>query len=303
MGLTKNQLGLIKAVAEENLEKAKLYAIACCAEDTTQKNKHEVNRYQNTLKSHVSELIELPANISMFATLEDLKTGYNENRYFLSESEKQVFEQISNMYTVSLKLMEKQIHYLNATLLYGESGVGKTAFAKYIAYKLELPYLYVNLAQMLDSYLGGTAKNLTALFQFVQKQKCVLMLDEIDALAIKRRYADSGAAAEVSRSTTCLLQLLDRISNNHVILAATNLEDSIDTAVKRRFTQKHEIKRLSHIDNFNLINQIMTDTEIPFNADSARKYADQNLTQSEITDHISQRIAYMLINQEKEVFF
>lgn len=303
MGLTKNQLGLIRAVAEENLEKAKLYAIACCAEDTTQKNKHEVNRYQNTLKSHVSELIELPANISMFATLEDLKTGYNEKRYFLSESEKQVFEQISNMYTVSLKLMEKQIRYLNATLLYGESGVGKTAFAKYIAYKLELPYLYVNLAQMLDSYLGGTAKNLTALFQFVQKQKCVLMLDEIDALAIKRRYADSGAAAEVSRSTTCLLQLLDGISNNHVILAATNLEDSIDMAVKRRFTQKHEIKRLSHKDNFNLISQIMIDTEIPFNVDSARKYADQNLTQSEITDHISQRIAYMLINQEKEVFF
>lgn len=227
----------------------------------------------------------------------------NEKRYFLSESEKQVFEQISNMYTVSLKLMEKQIRYLNATLLYGESGVGKTAFAKYIAYKLELPYLYVNLAQMLDSYLGGTAKNLTALFQFVQKQKCVLMLDEIDALAIKRRYADSGAAAEVSRSTTCLLQLLDGISNNHVILAATNLEDSIDMAVKRRFTQKHEIKRLSHKDNFNLISQIMIDTEIPFNVDSARKYADQNLTQSEITDHISQRIAYMLINQEKEVFF
>lgn len=303
MGLTKNQLGLIRAVAEENLEKAKLYAIACCAEDTTQKNKHEVNRYQNTLKSHVSELIELPANISMFATLEDLKTGYSEKRYFLSESEKQVFEQISNMYTVSLKLMEKQIRYLNATLLYGESGVGKTAFAKYIAYKLELPYLYVNLAQMLDSYLGGTAKNLTALFQFVQKQKCVLMLDEIDALAIKRRYADSGAAAEVSRSTTCLLQLLDGISNNHVILAATNLEDSIDMAVKRRFTQKHEIKRLSHKDNFNLISQIMTDTEIPFNVDSARKYADQNLTQSEIANHISQRIAYMFITQEKEVFF
>lgn len=303
MGLTKNQLLLIRAVAEENLEKAKLYAIACCAEDTTQKNKQEVTRYQRTLKSHAPELMELPANISMFATLENLAENYNEKRYFLSESEKQLLEQISSMYAASLKLMEKQIHYLNATLLYGESGVGKTAFAKYVAYKLELPYLYVNLAQMLDSYLGGTAKNLTALFQFIQKQKCVVMLDEIDALAVKRKYADSGAAAEVSRSTTCLLQMLDQTSNNHVILAATNLEDSIDTAVKRRFTQKHEIKRLSHKDNYNLIHQIMTDTEIPFNMASARQYADQDLTQSEIADHLSQRIAHMLIHQEKEVIF
>lgn len=88
MGLTKNQLLLIRAVAEENLEKAKLYAIACCAEDTTQKNKQEVTRYQRTLKSHALELMELPANISMFATLENLAENYNEKRYFLSESEK-----------------------------------------------------------------------------------------------------------------------------------------------------------------------------------------------------------------------
>lgn len=90
MGLTKNQLLLIRAVAEENLEKAKLYAIACCAEDTTQKNKQEVTRYQRTLKSHALELMELPANISMFATLENLAENYNEKRYFLSESEKDV---------------------------------------------------------------------------------------------------------------------------------------------------------------------------------------------------------------------
>lgn len=140
MGLTKNQLLLIRAVAEENLEKAKLYAIACCAEDTTQKNKQEVTRYQRTLKSHALELMELPANISMFATLENLAENYNEKRYFLSESEKQLLEQISSMYAASLKLMEKQIHYLNATLLYGESGVGKTAFAKYVAYNRQLSW-------------------------------------------------------------------------------------------------------------------------------------------------------------------
>lgn len=303
MGLTKHQLCLIKAVAEENMEKAKIYAIACCEEDTTQKNKQDVLRYKHILKNNLSIFLETPPNISMFATLEDLASNYNEKRYFLAKEEEALFNLISDMYTVSLKLMEKQIPYLNTTLLYGESGVGKTAFAKYIAYKLKLPYLYVNLSQMMDSYLGGTAKNLTNLFNYINQQKCIVMFDEIDALAVKRKYADGGANAEVSRSTTCLLQLLDNTSNNHVILAATNLKDSIDPAVMRRFTQKHEMKRLSKEDNLNFIKQFMGDVGFAFDMDSAKKYASQNLTQAAIANHMLQQIAAMLIRKENKVVF
>lgn len=248
-------------------------------------------------------MLEIPPNISQFTTLEDLSSNYNEKRYYLAAEEKALFKLISDMYAVSLKLMEKQIPYLNETLLYGETGVGKTAFAKYIAYKLNLPYLYVNLSQKLDSYLGGTAKNLTNLFHYINQQKCVVMFDEIDALAVKRKYADGGANAEVSRSTTCLLQLLDNTSNNHVILAATDLIDSIDPAVKRRFTQKHEIKRLSQKDNLNFIIQFMKDVGFAFDMDSAKKYASQNITQADLANHMSQQIAAMLIRKENEVIF
>lgn len=72
--------------------------------------------------------MELPANVSSFATMEDLTNTYSESRYYLTNEEKELFELIKNMNDVSLQLMEKQIPYLNATLLYGESGVGKTAF-------------------------------------------------------------------------------------------------------------------------------------------------------------------------------
>ena len=89
--------------------------------------------------------MELPANVSSFATMEDLTNTYLESRYYLTNEEKELFELIKNMNDVSLQLMEKQIPYLNATSLYGESGVGKTAFSRYVAYKLEMPYLYVNL--------------------------------------------------------------------------------------------------------------------------------------------------------------
>ena len=147
MGLTANQLALIRYVAENNLDKAKTAALACCEEDTTQKNHYAVIKYQSLLRSGGMNLLELPANISSFATMENLTNTYLENRYYLTKEEKELYETIKKMNDVSLQLMEKQIPYLNATLLYGESGVGKTAFSKYIAYKLELPYLYVNFSK------------------------------------------------------------------------------------------------------------------------------------------------------------
>jgi SpoVK/Ycf46/Vps4 family AAA+-type ATPase len=298
MGMTRNQLALVRYVAENNIQKAKDAALCCCAEDTTQKNHYAVTKYQSLLRSGG---MNLPANVSSFATMEDLTNTYLENRYYLTNEEKELFELIKNMNDVSLQLMEKQIPYLNATLLYGESGVGKTAFSRYVAYKLGLPYLYVNLSRMLDSYLGGTAKNLTNLFNYINQQQCVVMLDEIDSLAVKRKYDGGGASAEVSRSTTCLLQLLDAVTNDHVIIAATNLMDDVDTAVKRRFTEKHELHRLSSEDNERFIRQYLDDAGFSYNLDSVRKYATESHSQAEIMTHVTRSIASMLINRDEQV--
>lgn len=297
MGMTRNQLALVRYVAENNIQKAKDAALCCCAEDTTQKNHYAVTKYQNLLRSGGMNLMELPANVSSFATMEDLTNTYLESRYYLTNEEKELFELIKNMNDVSLQLMEKQIPYLNATLLYGESGVGKTAFSRYVAYKLGMPYLYVNFSRMLDSYLGGTAKNLTNLFNFINQHQCVVMLDEIDSLAVKREYGGGGASAEVSRSTTCLLQLLDAVTNDHVIIAATNLVDDVDTAVKRRFTEKHELHRLSSENNERFIRQYLDDAGFSYDLDSVRKYAAENHSQAEIMTHVTRSIASTLINK------
>lgn len=303
MGMTNNMLSLVRYVAENDLSKAKQYALACCVEDTTQKNRYAVARYKQLLNTGGLNMIELPHTVSKFATMEDVSITYLEDRYYLTEDEKKLFELIRDMNDVALQLMEKQIPYLNATLLYGESGVGKTAFSKYVAYKLEMPYLYVNFSKMLDSYLGGTAKNLTALFDYINQQKCVIMLDEIDCMAGNRKYSDGGASAEVSRSTTCLLQLLDAVTNDHVILAATNLIEDVDPAVKRRFTEKHEMRRLSADENYAFICQYMDSTGFEYNQLSAIEYSKQKHSQAEIMTHMTRQIAQTLINKKSIVEF
>lgn len=51
MGMTQNQLNLVRYVAENDFTKAKTAALCCCAEDTTQKNHYAVEKYKNLLRS------------------------------------------------------------------------------------------------------------------------------------------------------------------------------------------------------------------------------------------------------------
>lgn len=143
MALTNNQMEMIKYISKNDLSMAKKAALACLAEDNSKKNESKVSYYTRILQSSSLSMVQLPVNIAGFADLEDL-SSYNEKRYYITKRESKLFEQVSKMHKVSLALMEKQIPYLNATLLYGESGVGKTAFSRYTAYKLGLPYLYIN---------------------------------------------------------------------------------------------------------------------------------------------------------------
>lgn len=280
---------MIKYISKNDLSMAKKAALACLAEDNSKKNESKVSYYTRILQSSSLSMVQLPVDIAGFADLEDL-SSYNEKRYYITSRESKLFEQVSKMHKVSLALMEKQIPYLNATLLYGESGVGKTAFSRYTAYKLGLPYLYINFSRLIESYLGKTSKNISHLFDFIKKNQCLVMFDEIDCIAASRRYG-GGAESELARSTTTLIQLLDGISNDHVIFAATNLYDAIDPAVLRRFTIKHEMLRLSEEDKLNFIDQFFSDIEMKYDLESAKIYAKNDISQAVLMNHIVRSIA------------
>lgn len=289
MALTNNQMAMIEYISKNDLSMAKKAALACLVEDNSKKNASEVSYYTRILQSSSLSMVQLPVDIAGFADLEDL-SSYNEKRYYITSRESKLFEQVSKMHKVSLTLMEKQIPYLNATLLYGESGVGKTAFSRYTAYKLGLPYLYINFSRLIESHLGKTSKNISHLFDFIKKNQCLVMFDEIDCIAASRRYG-GGAESELARSTTTLIQLLDGISNDHVIFAATNLYDAIDPAVLRRFTIKHEMLRLSEEDKLNFIDQFFSDIEMKYDLESAKIYAKNDISQAVLMNHMVQSIA------------
>lgn len=127
----------------------------------------------------------------------------------------------------------------NTLLLYGPPGCGKTQCAYLIARELCLPLIIARLDSLISSYLGTTAKNIRALFEFAQKMPCVLFLDEFDAIAKARD--DSNELGELKRVVNSLLQNVDAMSKDSLLIAATNHDKLLDSAVWRRFEYKLEI--------------------------------------------------------------
>jgi hypothetical protein len=89
--------------------------------------------------------------------------------------------------------------------------------------------------------LGTTARNIGALFEFADRYRCVLFLDEFDAVAKARD--DAQEVGEIKRVVNTLLQSLDSRNGRGLTLAATNHEHLLDMAVWRRFETRIEIPK------------------------------------------------------------
>ena len=126
-------------------------------------------------------------------------------------------------------------------LIYGPPGVGKTRLARYLARQLTLPCVEVRLDGLMSSFLGTTARNIGALFEFANRYRCVLFLDEFDAVAKARD--DVQEIGEIKRVVNTLLQSLDSRNGTGITIAATNHEHLLDPAVWRRFDSRIELHK------------------------------------------------------------
>lgn len=141
-------------------------------------------------------------------------------------------------------------------LLYGAPGTGKTKTAYYISEKLSLPIVVAKLDGLISSFLGTTARNIAALFDFANRYHCILLLDEFDAIAKVRD--DPHELGEIKRVVNTLLQCIDnRVSKGYTI-AITNHEQLLDSAIWRRFDTKIHIPKPNSIVRKKLINSLIS---------------------------------------------
>lgn len=138
-------------------------------------------------------------------------------------------------------LSEIGIRPSKTCLIYGAPGTGKTRLALWIAQQLNLPVVVVKLDGLVSSFLGTTARNIGNLFAFANRHRCVLLLDEFDAIAKVRD--DPQEVGEIKRVVNALLQNLDMRRDLGFTIGITNHPKLLDPAVWRRFEVQLEIPK------------------------------------------------------------
>src|SRR5512143_1011535 len=145
------------------------------------------------------------------------------------------------------ELFEKMgIRPIKGILLYGAPGTGKTLLAKAVANESEANFISISGAQVLTKYVGESEKMVREIFKKARMAApCVLFIDEIDAIAMRRSGRGESGTLVMERVVDTLLTEMDglRSLKNVVVIAATNRPDMLDPALMRagRFDRLVEI--------------------------------------------------------------
>ncbi len=93
----------------------------------------------------------------------------------------------------------------------------------------------MRIDSVISSYLGETAASLRKVFDYISASPMVVLFDEFDALAKER--SDLAEHGEIKRVVNAVLQMLDAYEGQSIMIAATNHEAILDSAIWRRFEE------------------------------------------------------------------
>lgn len=128
----------------------------------------------------------------------------------------------------------KELGRLNFSLcLYGASGTGKSAYARYLAEELGLDVLHRRASDLIGAFVGETEQNIAAAFAQAKEDKSMLIFDEADSFLRDRSMAlRSWEISSVNEMLTWME------SHPYPFICTTNLMDTLDPASLRRFSFK-----------------------------------------------------------------
>lgn len=201
------------------------------------------------------------------------------DRFYITNLHREIVSDILHAQELHEKLEKYGVHYLNATLLYGVPGTGKTTFARYVAHCLDLDSVYINFAKLYDGVLGNTPGKISDIFQYMSTIKAIFLLDEIDAISQKRGTESDVTGGEISRITITLMQELDMMKRKNseiIIIGCTNRNDIMDPALRDRFAIKKEVKCLNVREKQEYIAMYLDNLGLPYTPENIKEYSASN---------------------------
>lgn len=227
----------------------------------------EKNRGHSRVAKELEQILttkDLPKSVLQTDTLQRLPTSRRDSaplvqevpvdklrhHMVLPEKVELRFHRIEKEFAARTRLARHGLRPRHRILLYGPPGCGKSLGAERLAWSTGLPLRKVRFDTLLSSYFGETMANLRKVFDAAQVSPCALFLDECDSLA--RSRSERNDVGEIARITNALLEMLEDYRGDGLVIAATNLDSALDTALFRRFDEVlkvplpgiHEICRL-----------------------------------------------------------
>ncbi|PLW80322.1 AAA family ATPase [Candidatus Woesearchaeota archaeon] len=190
---------------------------------------------QNTEMIFNPEAVELKEQKVMEVTYEDIGG--------LEEEVKKVREMVELPLKRPEVFERLGIDAPKGVLLHGPPGTGKTLLAKAVANETNSNFILINGPEIMSKYYGQSEENLRKKFEEAEKNApSIIFIDEIDAIASKREESKG----EVERRVVAqLLAIMDGLKSRGrvVVMAATNIPNSLDPALRRpgRFDREIEI--------------------------------------------------------------
>ena len=236
-------LNLLKTGVNGDLTLFKRTAKALMVDEQSKNHFVLAKQIEDILKESEGESTDTPSSVYKQKPLKDALYETIPNR------------QISDL--VLPKLANDQVHELieehhrrdllrtynlepkHKLLFYGPPGNGKTSLAEAIAQSLAVPFFTLHYEDVVQSYLGESAKKLDLVFEYAANKRCVLFLDEFEAISKERD--DINESGEIKRLVSSLLTQIDRLPSHVVVIAATNHTSMIDKAFWRRFQMHVEL--------------------------------------------------------------
>lgn len=240
-------LRIIEAGLDRDKDKVKNYALLLSkklADDGDLKSSKRIDSLlakKNNGSAMTDALVAPPVDQESRMGIVDIDYCPAQPEIILSPAIQARLIDFENTIKIKDKLDNMGMPFNMSLLLYGPPGCGKTSIAYYLAHCLGLPLVTARLDALISSLLGNTAKNLRRVFDFANRQPCVLFLDEFDAIAKARD--DQHELGELKRVVNSLLQNMDTYCQHGVLIAATNHQELLDDAIWRRFQTVIEVPK------------------------------------------------------------
>jgi hypothetical protein len=114
----------------------------------------------------------------------------------------------------------------------GGSGTGKNLAAEVVAHDIGLDLYRIDLASVVNKYIGETEKNLRRVFDAFEDGGAILFFDEADALFGKRTEVKDSHDRYANIEINYLLQRIEAYRG--LVILATNRRSALDSAFLRR---------------------------------------------------------------------